>query len=299
MPVTGPIVVATDFSTRSDRALRRATMIARQFGAGLALVHVVDDDQPRHMIDDQIESSRRILDETVGTIEQMDGVSAEASVLAGDVFSGILQVAEERAAGLIIVGPHRRQLRDVFMGTTAERTIAHSRHPVLLAAGVPSAPYDRALIALDLNDVSRAVAVEFLRLGLVDRTAIVAMHAFDAPAQGMMQRAMVESEEIHRYVAGEQIDAHAAFNEMLADAGLGGARKVMVPVDGSPARRILESAREENASLIVVGTSQSVGIRRFMLGSVAETVLGDTDRDVLVLPKAMMPPVVDRDPAGP
>jgi nucleotide-binding universal stress UspA family protein len=299
MPVTGPIVVATDFSTRSDRALRRATMIARKFGTGLALVHVVDDDQPRHMVADQIESSRRILDETVDTIAQMDGVSAEATVFAGDVFAGILQAAEKRAAGLIIVGPHRRQLRDVFMGTTAERTIAHSRYPVLLAAGVPSAPYDRALVALDLNDVSRAAALEFQRLDLVDRAEIVAMHAFDAPAQRMMHRAMVGPETIDHYVAGEQADAQAAFNETLSEVGLGGTRKLMVPVDGSPARRILECAREENASLIVVGTSQRAGIRRFMLGSVAETILGDTDRDVLVVPIAVRAPHSDRHSDGP
>jgi nucleotide-binding universal stress UspA family protein len=34
------ILVATDFSTRSDRALRRATLIARRTGAALTLLHV-------------------------------------------------------------------------------------------------------------------------------------------------------------------------------------------------------------------------------------------------------------------
>lgn len=284
MPVTGPLVVATDFSTRSDRALRRATIVARQHDVPLVLVHVVDDDQPHHLVEDQMNASRLIVAETAATITQMDGISADAEVLAGDVFSGILQVADEVAAGMIIVGPHRRQLRDVFMGTTAERTIAHSRQPVLLTAGVPSAPYDRAMLALDLNEASRTAALEFLELGLVDRAAIIAMHAFDAPAQRMMHRAMVEAEAIDHYVAGEQIDAQAGFSEFLAEVGLAGVPKVIVPVDGSAARRILECARGENASLIVVGTSQRTRLARFMLGSVAEAILGDTDRDVLVIP---------------
>ncbi|WP_262271421.1 universal stress protein [Microvirga yunnanensis] len=39
------ILAATDFSTRSQRAVRRAGLLARDCGAELTLVHVVDDDQ--------------------------------------------------------------------------------------------------------------------------------------------------------------------------------------------------------------------------------------------------------------
>src|SRR5690349_25051655 len=42
-------LVATDFSTRSDRALLRATLVANRVGAALTLVHVVDADQPHRM----------------------------------------------------------------------------------------------------------------------------------------------------------------------------------------------------------------------------------------------------------
>jgi universal stress protein E len=38
------ILAATDFSTRSQRAVRRAGVLARDKGAELTLVHVVDDD---------------------------------------------------------------------------------------------------------------------------------------------------------------------------------------------------------------------------------------------------------------
>ena len=39
------IVVATDFSGRSDRAIRREKLLTREFDSKLHLVHVVDDDQ--------------------------------------------------------------------------------------------------------------------------------------------------------------------------------------------------------------------------------------------------------------
>jgi universal stress protein E len=38
------IVVATDFSTRSNRALRQAGLLAQSNGSQLHLIHVVDED---------------------------------------------------------------------------------------------------------------------------------------------------------------------------------------------------------------------------------------------------------------
>jgi universal stress protein E len=40
------ILVATDLSERSRLALRRALSLARQFGAELTILHVVDDERP-------------------------------------------------------------------------------------------------------------------------------------------------------------------------------------------------------------------------------------------------------------
>src|SRR3546814_12334210 len=94
------------------------------------------------MSDAQVDASRLILNDTARTIGEFDDVAASSNVVVGDVFSGILRWAEELDADLIVVGPHRRQFRDAFIGTTAERTIAHSQRPVLMAAGVPYGPSD-------------------------------------------------------------------------------------------------------------------------------------------------------------
>ena len=54
------ILVATDFSERSDRALRRATLFARAQGAKLVLVHGVDDDQPDRLAKQRAPRGRRL-----------------------------------------------------------------------------------------------------------------------------------------------------------------------------------------------------------------------------------------------
>lgn len=278
------IVVATDFSPRSDRALRRATMLAKQFGMTLRLVNVVDDDQPQYLIDAQATASHSILDECVRTLGQVDGVEAQAEVVTGDVFSGILRVAERVDPALVVMGPHRRQLRNAFVGTTAERTIARSHHPVLMAAGVPSSPYARALIAFDMDEASKAAARRMVELPILDRSEIIAMHAFDAPAEGMMKLGMTPAEAIHHYIASERRRADGEFRTLLRDIGIGPGSRMLVAVNGRPARTILEAAREAKAPLVVVGTSQKRGLKRFLLGSVAEEILAHADRDILVVP---------------
>jgi nucleotide-binding universal stress UspA family protein len=280
----GHIVLATDFSTRSDRALRRATILAKRSGATLTMVHVVDDDQPAHLVRAQVETARSALDETARTIETYDKIPAYGMIVTGDVYAGIIEAADELGADLIVVGSHRRQFRDLFVGTTAQRTIAHSSRPVLMAAGIPSAPYERALVALDLDEGSDAMAKHVGELGALGAAEIVAVHAYDAPARGMLARAMSGDGAIDDYVRDEGRRASEHLARFLGAAGLASARHRPVPLKGTPARTIVESAREEEASLIVVGTRRRKGIERMFLGSVAEDVIGTADRDVLVVP---------------
>ena len=68
------ILAATDFSTQSQRALRRAGLLARDTGAELALVHVVDDDQPQDLIEMEGREAKRILAEQVGVMPEFRGV---------------------------------------------------------------------------------------------------------------------------------------------------------------------------------------------------------------------------------
>ena len=113
---------------------------------------------------------------------------------------------------------------------------------------------------------------------------IIVAHAYDAPASGMLARAMSGDVAIDDYVRSEGRSASEQLSRFLGEAGLASARHVSVPVKGTPARTIIECAKDESASLIVVGTSRRKGIERMFLGSVAEDVLANADRDVLVVP---------------
>lgn len=278
------ILVATDFSARSDRALRRAVLTARTIEAELTLVHVVDDDQPNYLIERQKSAATELLEQMTATLADVDKVPSRMIVTTGDAFDGILRIAAGINPDLIIVGPHRRQFLDTFIGTTAERTIQRSRHPILMANAVPSGSYSRSLLATDLTDASRCAIISADRLGILRGVETVALHLFDAPAIGMMKRAMEAPDAISHYVSGEEERGKSELMSFLEECGLGGARLKLGPMQGSVAAAIRACADEQEVDLIVLGTSQRTGIERFLLGSIAQAVLLDAAQDVLVVP---------------
>ena len=135
------IMFATDFSERSDRALRRAVILARAHDAVLEIVHVVDDDRPRRIVDHEVNDARQLLGELARSLKDLDGVSCRTQIVQDDPFAGIVKAVAKAMPDLLVVGPHRRQiLRDAFVGTTAERTIRTASCPVLMVNGPPVGP---------------------------------------------------------------------------------------------------------------------------------------------------------------
>ncbi len=69
------IMFATDFSERTDRALGRAVILARAYGALPEIVHVVDHDRPRRMADHKVNAARQLLGKLARSLKDLDDVS--------------------------------------------------------------------------------------------------------------------------------------------------------------------------------------------------------------------------------
>lgn len=281
------ILVATDFSTRSDRALRRSVLLARQHQARIVLLHVVDDDQPPRMVAAERRETQALLDETARTMAEIEGVACETAIGLGEPFEGILGAAAEAVSDLVVMGPHRRQiLRDVFLGTTVERTIRLSRLPVLMANSFPSGPYRRVLLATDLSENSGHALSTAGALGLLNQVDLVVMHGFeDLAGQAMLRNAMSIA-QVESHHAAEAIRARRELSAFLDRTGARPARPVVKLVEARAAPVILDCAREERADLVIVGTHGRAGFEKLLLGSVTEQLLRESEIDVLAVPPA-------------
>lgn len=79
-----------------------------------------------------------------------------------------------------------------------------------------------------------------------------------------------------------RLRAEAALAKALEQAGLVGVHQRVTI--GDPAAEIIDVAKEIDANLIVIPSHGKTGLRRWMIGSVAEKVVRRTPCPVLVLP---------------
>jgi nucleotide-binding universal stress UspA family protein len=281
------ILAATDFSTRSNRAVRQGGLLAQACGAELHLLHVVDDDQPTELVDMEKREAGRILSETIASMPELQAVECRTMVVTGDPFDGIVQAATTIQANLIVMGAHRRKLlRDIFVGTTLERVIRTGPFPVLMVNNEAQRRYENVLAPVDMSETSADALKAGHAAGLTSHTRVTLLHAFMTPAKGKMFIGGASQASIDEHVASEHqraIDDIAAF---LVTNGLDGEGWHLRAVEGEPLEVIGRAVREIRPDLLIVGTHGRSGLIKVLIGSVTEELLRSVDVDVLAVPPA-------------
>lgn len=279
------IMLATDFSERSDRAFRRATLLARQFDASLTIVHAVDDDRPRRIVAAARDEAEKLLRQIAATLQEVDRIACETRVILAAPFMGIAQAARDAKPDLLVIGSHRRQvLRDVFIGTTAERTIRTVDCPVLMVNAMPAGYYRHVLQTTDLSDCSRSALQRFPALGIGARARNSMLHVFDAPALRLAFSHSMPKDQQESYLAEERKGASRDLSDFLAPAKLGNCDPIVRYDKQEAPQEILNVAKEEGADLIVLSTHGRSGLGKLLIGSVTEQVLRTSPVDVLAIP---------------
>jgi universal stress protein A len=146
VPRIGRILVATDFTPNSERALAWGLFYARSFRAELIVLHVVE--KAVHFAafgyaessgQDELVGERRVLE---GLLEKhrLDGALAGRTLVElGEPAAKIREVAKREGVDLIVLGTHGKStLEDLLFSSVATKTIRHSGCPVL--AVPPLAP---------------------------------------------------------------------------------------------------------------------------------------------------------------
>jgi len=277
------ILAATDFSARSDRAIRRAALLARAHDARLMLLHVVDDDRPERLVAEEMATAQELLQKTAQSV--LSDVQSEAKVVLGDPFEGVAKTARESAADLIVMGAHRKQiLRGIFIGTSVERVMRMRIAPVLMVNAEPLSAYERGLVATDLSEHSGHALQVARQLRILPPARVVVVRAFDVFARGKLSYAGVSTEKISSHVKEMAAEARSELAGFIAALDADFKPEALRVKEGRAAGVIVDTADETHADIVVVGTHGRSGIAKFLLGSVTEEVMWRLERDILVVP---------------
>jgi len=196
---------------------------------------------------------------------------------------GILTYAREVGADLIVMGTHGRDGVDrLVRGSTSENVLRRADCPVLLVppgAGAGLIFGGRVLVAHDFSepavaalDAARDLA-EALEMGM-DVLHVVEVTYVSSPYGPVT--APVDYEALRRRAA-------TCLAAAVPDAS---PRPRCYSRVGSAVEETLAQARDFGASLVVVGSHGRRGVRRMVLGSVAEGIARRAPCPVLVVPGA-------------
>jgi len=300
------IIWGTDGSKESEEALNYAVFLAKTFNSEIIGVSVIP--MPEQLIDEYFRKSQgEVHDWTVKVNENIEsrltsisselssqGVSFKGVVLEGEPNKEIVGLARRERADLIVMGKRGHGLIGrILTGSNTLKVLRESSVPVV---AVKKSEEGRAigirniLVPLDINqkvDSALDYAVDLAErmnasISVLYVFKLVSYTNFEIPPivladvmEGLMKSSSgelakrVEKMKLRRRIRNREIDKLEINTEVIQGI--------------STSATIVDYATNKNTDLIVINTHGKKGIKKFVLGSVAEKVIQESPCTVLTL----------------
>lgn len=300
------LLVPLDFSPASQKALDYALALAGRCGsASLHLMHVVEprpecfggEMGPVWLPDEDLAASCEHQLAALAQQSALPGVPISSAVHLGRPAAGIIAVAKESQADLVVIATHGRTgLKHLLLGSVAERVVREAPCPVLVVrerehefiglSGYGPAPVrlHQILVPTDFSPASAETlryAVEFARQLGARITLCHSVHLSgvfptpeipDSPSQVLLDS-----------LRDSARDRLKDLQRLSIPAELAGSAEVRI---GPPAAEIPELARSGGYDLILCATRGFTGLKHLFLGGTAEAIVRHAPCPVLVVRRA-------------
>lgn len=279
------ILLATDLSSRCDRALDRAVLLSQSWQAKLVILHVLED-FPNTGSDSMAPSWRRPPDPAdvaqkqllvdIGPLRN----TADVLIDEGDPADAIVSTAQRNGCDLIVTGVARDELFGRFiLGTTVDRLLRRSQHPLLVVKRRARQAYRRIAVAVDFSESSRNALEATVRY-FPDHELTI-FHAYEAPISGLTTDSASYRRQYLQVV--EQ-----GYEDFLASLECGETirkRARSFLEYGTPIEVLLQGVRDMNIDLVVLGSQGRSALSEFLIGSVGKYLMTELPCDVLMIRK--------------
>ena len=275
------ILCAVDLGAEAGEAIRQAADAAAGSDAELVVFHayevlpMVSGTFPEYtpvqldLLESAKRAAREALQATVTRMGLRVPVRVEVETALG-AYAAIVERAEAVEAVLIVVGSRRAKAIDrLLLGSVAEKVVRYAHCPVLCARRSPAA--GRVLVAADLSPASLAAITTGATEAQRRQVPLLVVHGLGAG------RDLLESPQSRTAM---RIQAEEQIQRWLMSADL---RAEVVVEDGEPVFEVCRLAEQLPAQLVIVGATGRTGLKRVLLGSVAEGIVRKAPCSVLAV----------------
>jgi len=272
------ILVAVDGSDSSLHALEQAfrlvdnwitvVSVAPPYQGDLRLVGVPE---PQALITEPcntaLEKAREMAD--------IAGAPIQTVCAAGEPYERIVELAETGNRDLIVMGAKGHSfIERALLGSVTRRVIGYTQRDVLVVPPRAGVGWEKILLATDASPASEAATARALDLArdYGGELRVAAVMEFPPPVSGETLATGQWREVLQTYVDAVAVRAQA--RNIPATGSV---------LEGTPYQALVDLAQKENSNLIVMGSHGRTGIKRLLMGSVTERVIGHAPCPVLVV----------------
>ncbi|MEF8914152.1 universal stress protein [Natronomonas sp.] len=290
------ILVPTDGSEGAEIGARRGVDLAASIGADLHVLSAVDIRETEPALsnlsaDDKLEQEQLLEEQAERAVDTV--VRLARSHISGRITTTVEQRTPVRAItdyadthdiDLIVMGTHgRSDLEQVLLGSVAEKTLRTSSVPVVTVPPsadieeVGEAVYDDILLPTDGSEGSEAAVELALAWADVYDATLHTLYSVDTSRFAGVD----ERSQIHDALEETGREALETVRERARESGV----SVAGNIGNGPAARVIRSYSEEHdIDMVVMGTHGRSGVKRYLIGSVTETVVRTADIPICCVP---------------
>ena len=275
------ILVPTDFSDISQRALEYAKVIAKAGNSELLLVHVnppadlittpeaawIDASEVQSLQEEQLEES--------GAALRSEGFRAQAISLTGPLYEELLAAVKQHKVDLIVLGTHgKKGLERLLLGSDAEAVLRHVGCPVLSVGPAAANPKDKTwqirevICPTTLETRSAAVVAYAQKLAATYEAELVLFHV-KSSSEPEDDVDWVSFEDAVHFYLPEDLTPRSWLRTRLATA--------------SPGTSIVDLAKQRHSDLIVMGANPASAAATHLARGTAAKVLAEAPCPVMTI----------------
>jgi nucleotide-binding universal stress UspA family protein len=276
------ILVAVDGSESSRNALRQAFRLAVDEKCWITVTSVIPPytgDLDLTGVKDVRASLARPCEDALRDAERLaeqERVLIKTVCEEGETYERIVDLADAENADIIVMG--RRGLRRMartLVGSVTARVIGHTQRDVLVVPQDGSVGWKKVLVGTDGSRFSRGAVDKAISFAQSYGGGLVILSVVDVPTELYAEAPKAVEDMIRKskeYTAA--VKRQAEHEGIAAETYVG---------EGEADEVIVKLAREQAVDMIVVGSHGRTGLRRLLMGSVTEKVIGNATCPVLVV----------------
>ena len=270
------ILVATDGSLGSRRAVDAAAALPWPAGSEIRVVTVVDNrsELPETMAAHRADGEAALKAAQAKLTKK--GVPLTSAILDGAPAKAIIEEANSWGATVIVVGARGLgKMAGLALGSVSAAVVRAAHCHVLLIKKELSAL--RVLVAVDASEHGSSAALTLSRLQakgtpvtilrVIEPPAVRSLALLPAAAANLVKSEIAKAKQELAREAGAQVD------DLSARFKAAGWKPAPVVRAGSPLREIKAEITRTKASLVCLGARGHTGLERLLLGSVSEALV--------------------------